>query len=182
MTAPYDPRAIANLLLAKAEDCSVSVTPLALQKLIYFAHGQHLVLRGVPLVGGYFEAWKRGPVHPFLYHAFKSFGSAAITGRAEAVDPVTGEVSSVDPPQDGEVEEIVERVLLSLRRLTPGQLVALSHAKEGPWDQVWKKYKSQPGVGIRISDELIRTRFNRHKLSSSTLVESTEHSEDAPPE
>ncbi|EPZ76727.1 hypothetical protein M798_03280 [Brucella melitensis ADMAS-G1] len=35
---PYDPRAIANLMLDEADRSGIQVTNLALQKLLYFAH------------------------------------------------------------------------------------------------------------------------------------------------
>ena len=71
---PYDPRAVANLLLDTADEFGVDVTNLALQKLLYFAHGHFLKQIGQPLVQGAFEAWNNGPVHPAIYHAFKGAG------------------------------------------------------------------------------------------------------------
>jgi uncharacterized phage-associated protein len=35
---PYDPRAVANLMLDEADSSGIKVTNLALQKLLYFAH------------------------------------------------------------------------------------------------------------------------------------------------
>jgi len=61
---PYDARAIANLMLDEASEMDRGVTNLALQKLLYFAHSLFLIEYKRPLVSGYFEAWKLGPVHP----------------------------------------------------------------------------------------------------------------------
>lgn len=181
--APYDVRAVANLIMERAQERGRYLTPLALQKLIYFAHGQHLSQTKLPLVKGYFEAWQRGPVHPLLYHACKRFGSSVVTGNLGAADPITGEGRSIEFPGDRLVEELIEQVLASLERLTPGQLVTLSHARGGPWWEVMRKYQSQPGYGVRISNELISERFGRHKLSSTALLdEINERDEDTPPE
>lgn len=54
----YDPRAVANLLLDEADQRGTKVTNLALQKLLYFAHGIHLTQTKQPLLTGYFEAWQ----------------------------------------------------------------------------------------------------------------------------
>jgi uncharacterized phage-associated protein len=61
---PYDPRGVANLMLDEAERLGVEVTHLALQKLLYFAHGLFPINCKRPLVSGCFEAWQHGPVHP----------------------------------------------------------------------------------------------------------------------
>ena len=73
---PYDPRAVANLLLDLAGNDKLDVSNLALQKLLYFAHAHFLIRTGHPLVQGGFEAWTYGPVHPAVYQAFKSAGDS----------------------------------------------------------------------------------------------------------
>jgi uncharacterized phage-associated protein len=60
---PYDPRAVANLLLDLADRDDLAITNLVLQKLLYFAHGHFLIRTRCPLVQGGFEAWTYGPVH-----------------------------------------------------------------------------------------------------------------------
>ena len=83
MSGPYDPRAIANLMLDEADRRGWMITNLALQKLLYFAHGIHLTKEKQPLVSGYFEAWQYGPVHPAVYRAFKPSGAAPISTRVD---------------------------------------------------------------------------------------------------
>ncbi|MGH1558477.1 Panacea domain-containing protein [Caulobacter segnis] len=65
-------------MLSLAEDAGVAITNLALQKLVYFAHGLMIVRHDRPLVDGYFEAWEYGPVHPLLYGSFKSAGGTRL--------------------------------------------------------------------------------------------------------
>ncbi len=77
MSGAYDPRAVANLMLDEAKRCGINISNLALQKLLYFAHGIYLTKTKRPLVSGYFEAWQYGPVHPAVYRAFKGSGSWA---------------------------------------------------------------------------------------------------------
>jgi len=68
MTEVYDPRCIANLMLDESARVGQSLTNLALQKLLYFAHAMFLIEQGRPLLSGYFEAWEYGPVHPAAYN------------------------------------------------------------------------------------------------------------------
>ena len=72
---PYRSLAVANWFI---ENLS-KITPLKLQKLIYFAHGWHLAIRDQPLIDELVEAWEYGPVIPNVYHEFKVFGNQPIT-------------------------------------------------------------------------------------------------------
>lgn len=180
MLAPYEPRAVANLLLASAWRRGRAITPLALQKLIYFSHGHFLSRTKSPLVKGTFEAWQYGPVHPQLYHSFKLWGRDPILKFSERVDPVTGEVSEPEQPRDGDVIDAIDRVVLEFGNFTPGQLVKLSHAQGGPWHRVVKAYEQTPGLGVHIPNDLIDKYFGYHKLSSTTLQLSEDVHEDSP--
>lgn len=180
MLAPYEARSVANLLLEAAWRRGRQVTPLALQKLVYFSHGYFLARTKAPLVKGAFEAWTHGPVHPQLYHSFKLWGRSPILKFAERVDPVTGEVTELAKPSDPSAIDAIERVVMEFGNFTPGQLVTLSHANGGPWHRVAVAYEKVPGSGTRIPNELIDQYFAYHKLSSTTLQLSKEVYEDSP--
>lgn len=161
---PYDPRAVANLLLDRADRDEVPVTNLALQKLLYFAHAHFLIQTKRPLVSGFFEAWQYGPVHPAIYHTFKAAEDRPITFRATRRDVMTGAVSVVDTPDSAEVRRIIREILSSYGRLTPGRLVEISHAKRAPWHFVVGKSKTTEAFGLRIPDDVIITLFKHHKV------------------
>ena len=65
----YDPRVVANLILDIRDELNLETTNLELQKLLYFSHAFSLNRFDVPLVSGFFEAWKNGPVNPAVYLA-----------------------------------------------------------------------------------------------------------------
>lgn len=161
----YDPRAIANLMLDEAEWRGIRISNLALQKLLYFAHGIYLTQHKRPLVSGYFEAWKHGPVHPAVYRAFKGAGADTITRRAVARDPLTGAERGLPPPNDPEVQDLITEVIRKYGKLSPGRLVDLSHAKGSPWDAVVNKARTEVAFGMRIPDDEIEKRFKHHKVS-----------------
>lgn len=58
-----------SYIFKKAEE----VTPLALQKMLYFIQGIYMVLFGVELFSEECEAWAHGPVFKEVYEVFKSF-------------------------------------------------------------------------------------------------------------
>ncbi len=168
MSAPYDPRAIANLMLDEADRRGWRISNLALQKLLYFAHGIHLTRTKRPLVSGYFEAWQFGPVHPSVYRAFKPSGSAPILTRAVATDILTGQTRDLQKPTEIEIIDLVSDVMRSYGHLSPGRLVDLSHAKDSPWYEVVHKARTDVAFGMRIPDDIILKRFRHHKVSIGT--------------
>lgn len=162
---PHDARSVANLLLSLADEAGVALTNLSLQKLVYFAHGLMIVRHGRPLVDGYFEAWEYGPVHPLLYAAFKSAGRNPLTQRAVKRDLRTGLTDVVVVPEDPESRAVVNEVFGALGRQTSTRLVNLSHAKGGPWHDVVNESGTGRGLGLRISDTVIKQRFYRHLIA-----------------
>ena len=177
---PIDPRSLANLILDEADRTGVGLKNLALQKLLYFAHAIYLIEEKRPLVTGYFEAWKYGPVHPAAYQAFKSAGAQTITFRAERMDPATGVRFQIPPPDDLAVRRYAVRIMHSYGRMTPGRLVDIAHAKGAPWDFIVNKGRTSLAFGLRISDDVIVQHFKHHKVSVGVAPTVGEPSEDTP--
>lgn len=162
---PFDARAVANFILELAERDGRAVSNLVLQKLVYFAHGTFLSRTGLPLVSGEFEAWKHGPVHPHIYHAFKEYGADAISGRAQTINPVTQERLSVPEIESDAARNVVEDVYRSLRHRSPAALRAVSHAKNSPWAVIVERAEKRESVSLRIPNAVIVERFRFHAIS-----------------
>lgn len=177
---PADARMVCNLLLEEAAAQQTPVTNLALQKLLYFAHGLHLIETGEPLVSGYFEAWQYGPVHPAAYQAFKAAGSRPIDFLATRRDPLTGATSALPRLNNWDTLFRVRQVLMAYRRVTPGRLVEISHAEDAPWHFVISRAISSGMLGMRIPDSVIRERFKHHKVSVGPTPAVGEPDEEAP--
>ena len=63
MPTPYTAKAIANYFLKhrKRFKRKGPITQMKLHKLVYFAHGWHLALKGEPLIDETLQAWDYGP-------------------------------------------------------------------------------------------------------------------------
>ena len=177
---PYDSRAVANLLLDVAAQQDVTVSNLALQKLLYFAHGHFLIQTGRPLVQGAFEAWNNGPVHPAVYHAFKTAGREPIRDRATGRNVMTGETRVLALPNTPDVLRHLRRVLDAYGNLSPGLLVAISHAPKGPWATVRDRAARETSLGARIPDSLTRERFRFQKVAVGVGISTDLLADDAP--
>ncbi|WP_112795590.1 type VI toxin-antitoxin system SocA family antitoxin [Rhizobium sp. SYY.PMSO] len=180
MSAGYDPRAVANLMLDEAGRIDLGLGHIQLQKLLYFSHGIHLIQTKSPLVSGYFEAWQYGPVHPTVYRSFKQAGREAIQFRATGQDPLTGERRPIEDVKDSRIVDLIRRVLASYGSLPTGRLVDLSHAKDSPWWYVVEQGRAGVAFGMRISDSVIADRFRHHKVSVGPEPLSGEPLDDTP--
>ena len=174
----YDPRAICNLILDEAR--RRPVTHVALQKLLYFSHGLYLLRTGKPLVRGYFEAWRHGPVHPGVYKSFKHAGADPIEFRVTGKDVLTGEDKPIIFDIDDVAYDCVSRTVANYGGMNAWTLVHISHAPGAPWQTVVEQMKNAIAFGSRISDSLIKERFNKHKVSVEHSQRVDEPHEEAP--
>lgn len=180
MNSLPDPRAIANLLLKEARLRGIKLSNLKLQKLLFLCHAFHLVETGRPLVRGSFEAWQYGPVHREAYEAFKRFGPKAITEEADKFDPVTGTRNPIPVSYDRDALDVIQKVIQFYGPKSAGELVELTHSKNGPWDYVVNEAKSSANLGLKISDATITERFKFLWFGSKPSLKDQEPNEDQP--
>ena len=177
---PYDARAVANLMLDQASALGIELTNLVLQKLLYFAHGHHLIRYHAPLLTGHFEAWTYGPVHPGVYQAFRSEADRPVRIRAHARNVMSGLTRPLAVPAHPRTHEIVQYVLSTFGRLPAGRLIDIAHAPGGPWHYVKNKAETSIALGLRIPDSVTIERFRFQKVSVGPRSAAGEPSEDTP--
>ena len=158
----YDVRDVANLTLEFAEQRGITLTNLALQKLLYFTHGWFYAVFDQPLIKNKFEAWQYGPVQRVIYDQFKGCGGRPIRDlRATYIEPTTGESEYREPAIEENHASFIRSVLEKYARFTAGQLVQESHVEDGPWEYVWQQAEEAIYPGMKIPDELISDHFKR---------------------
>ncbi|MBR1438511.1 MAG: SocA family protein [Synergistaceae bacterium] len=108
------------------------VTPLKLQKLLYYCQGYSLALTGKPLFKDKIEAWKYGPVVDSVYQEYKKYNRGII------------------PYQKIEDEEIPDETLQAIVRLVlsdklrySGTALAQATHNEAPWKN---NYQASCGI------------------------------------
>ena len=153
--------AIANFFLDKAEACGRhDMTPMKLQKLVYFAQGWHLALRGEPLINERLQVWQYGPVIPSLYHEFKEFGSRPVTRRAaDLVFVPDGTVQKQEAElvdADQWLYDLLGRVWEVYGDYTPIQLSNLTHEPGTPWRTLYDQFNGKIPPGLHLPDEMIK--------------------------
>ena len=71
---------LSNNILLRARREDIDVTPMKLQKLLYYVCVKYLQETGMSPISERFEVWKYGPVLPSVYAEFKPFGAKKING------------------------------------------------------------------------------------------------------
>jgi len=157
----YDARQVANCLLDLSDERGVPITHLALQKIVYFSHGNAYARFGKPLLLNKIEAWKKGPVVRELYFAFNTFGDRPISGRAEIVNFQSRRREKIGYNFPPEIMDHLRETLEIYGPIDPWRLVAMTHEAGSPWKQVIDGAEKKANAGMHIDESLIREFFCR---------------------
>ena len=150
---PHSALSVANKFLEIAENNGEIITPLKLQKLIYFAHGWSFAILDKPLINEFIEAWRYGPVIPSVYHEFKQFGNNPIS--IPAIEIEDGSPRNVPVPTDIDTTLLLNRVWEVYGAKPAVQLANVTHEKDGPWEETYDR----DYLSMDISNDLIRKHF-----------------------
>lgn len=134
---------VSNNFLKRGKAEKIDITPLKLQKLVYFLYKDYLKRTGEPLFSDRFETWKKGPVVPSIYAEFSSYGKLPI--RSFATDS-RGKCFIVT--EEGIFKECIDRIWRIYGNYSGGALSELTHT-EG---SAWSKAKSQGQRYLNIED------------------------------
>jgi len=134
---------IANVILDKMTN---RLTPLQVNKLIYFSHGWFLGLHDKALISENIEAWKYGPVIPSIYYMFRSNGADPISFKDYFDEDYTG--------LDDRESDIVEQTIEGYGNLPGSTLIMLTHQTGSPWEKCFDGSRNKV-----IPEEMIKEYF-----------------------
>lgn len=121
---------VANNFLKRGRNENVDITPLKLQKLVYFLYKDYLKRTNDQLFSERFETWKKGPVVPSIYAEFNSYGRFPI--RSFATDS-RGKCYIVS--EDGVFKECIDKVWRVYGNYSGGALSELTHTDGSAWSK-----------------------------------------------
>lgn len=153
-----DAKALANCFLDWADDLQISVTPMKLQKLLYFSHAECIVILGKSLIKQEFEAWDYGPVIPSIYQEFKSIGKSPILTRALQFDAKTAQREPINCYLEEPLLTVVRDVFKSYANLSAERLSYISHVYDGPWFEARRLFEDGKNMDRRVTCAMIAQR------------------------
>jgi uncharacterized phage-associated protein len=162
---PLNPIAVANYFIDLAKNNNKKLTPLKLQKLIYFSHAWCLKLFDQPLIDEAIEAWPYGPVIPSVYHTFKGFGNNTISKPGESIDIGNGEAKITTPKMnnnDTEKKALLDKIWEQYSKIDAITLSNMTHQEGSPWSVARTNAEnSEEGLirNLHISNKTIQSYF-----------------------
>lgn len=162
MPALYATSQVVNWFIRKAIETKKPISPMKLQKLVFFAHAKCLAKFNKRLVNEPAEAWKFGPVFPSAYHEYKYFGYHNITLAPSSY------MVDYDEEQDkrfvrhiGEGDKTGTNMLNEIWEVYGEEdattLFEWAHKEGSPWYQIWHNVAEKGIVfGASIPDALIQ--------------------------
>ena len=129
------PRDIAKYFLLRAQEDGELISPLKLQKMVYFAYAAYLRKKEgkEKLFNEKIEAWPNGPVVPSLYQDLKKYGA----GPIDALEFVDIPPEQFKKNTSKEIMELLDSVYELCSEYTAFQLTAATH-REKAWQEARK--------------------------------------------
>lgn len=123
-----DVRQLAHYVVHKCSSDEQSVSNLQLQKMLYFLQTVYSKSGNGLLFKDEFEAWPYGPVMRDVYREYSSYGGCSIYKKYPGIEKLDfkGQKRFID---DG---------IEYLREKYPWDLVKIAHAKNSPWDLIYR--------------------------------------------
>ncbi|MFW6028887.1 MAG: type II TA system antitoxin MqsA family protein [Halanaerobiales bacterium] len=138
---------------------SVDITPLALQKLLYYAQSFHKVFFGEFLLNEDCEAWEHGPVYREIYYKYKNYGY-------NPIDECHIKYNNIQLTKHE--KEILDSVINNFGCYSGKVLEKMTH-EEKPW-RLTRKGLNDNEISTRIiKKELLEDYFNNIRSKYNML-------------
>lgn len=86
---------VANFFLKIVDrDSGSTITPLKLQKILYYAQGYFLAYNDRELFPEEFQAWAHGPANEQIYDKYKKYGFQSIPTPSETIKNISNDISN----------------------------------------------------------------------------------------
>lgn len=128
----YSSIAIANAFIERANCGEIhNLTPMKLQKLMFYAQSWHLKIYSEPLFDGSFERWQYGPVLPEIYHEFKKFGANDIGSFGS---DIWNDIQKIEP-NDDRVTDFLDQIVHIYGTFSGTELSWMTHQSQSAWSK-----------------------------------------------
>ena len=139
---------VANFFLKIVDrDSGSTITPLKLQKILYYAQGYYLAKFDKSLFNEDFQAWAHGPANPAIYDKYKDY-------RFESIDEPEEELYDFDE----DVSSFLAHIWDVFGIYDGKYLEELTHS-ESPWINARKGYEPGQKCEVVIQKEAMKDFF-----------------------
>jgi uncharacterized phage-associated protein len=124
---------VSNELVKRALGESLQMSPMKLQKILYFVYGRYLAdTERNKLFNEPISVWMYGPVVESVYYEFKGFGASSITNFATDAQG-QAYFPNRECSDTATFFQVLEKTWNKYKNFNANQLVTLTHMKDTPW-------------------------------------------------
>lgn len=143
---------LCNNILFRAYNEKIPITPMKLQKILYYICTKYVKETGVYPIFERFEVWKYGPVIPSVYAEFRPFGSSPIKGYAYDAQK---RAMIVDENANPILKKCINQVWDSLKTFNGIELATRTHQKGSGWYSAYKNGQETISMEEMMNDTTI---------------------------
>lgn len=132
----YSPTMIANNILSRAFAEKIKVTPMKLQKILYFIASEYQKRTHKTLIAEPFQTWAYGPVLRSVYDKFRPFSKAPIRRYARDAQ---GNAFVIDEDSDLELKHSIDHVWQAAKNMNAVDLSELTRLEGSAWDNAFQE-------------------------------------------
>lgn len=134
------PLIVCNNILQRSFKENVVVTPMKLQKLMYFISCEYIKATNNELLSEDFYVWQYGPVLPTVYNEFKTFRGNQITTYAKDAE---GNVFVYNEETSPNLKTSIERIWNSFKNMSGIQLSTITHEDGSGWSKAFSTHQER---------------------------------------
>lgn len=149
----YSPTVVANNILSRAFAEKITVTPMKLQKILYFVASEYQKATKMRLFEEPFLTWAYGPVLYSVFNEFKSFSKENISRYAR---DARNRTLIVDESKDEALRGTLDQIWNATRYKGAIELSELTHAEDSAWDRAFQEDEETLQSKDILSDETYR--------------------------
>jgi|ERR1035437_59633 uncharacterized phage-associated protein len=170
--------AISNYFIEKDISESQQVSPMKLQKMLYFSYGWYSAIKNDTLFKEHFQAWAYGPVVSEVYHEVKKYGNNSITSLisnyfGDESDMFSFKLNTPKIKDDNiEFKAFLHEMWNIYSKHSAIALSEMTHIDGSPWKKTIENNNNKITVGIEIEYDLIKSYFSEQlrEISTKTAV------------
>lgn len=127
---------LCNNVLVRGKKEKIQVTPMKLQKLMYYICVKYVQKTGKMPIYESFEVWKYGPVVPSVYFEFKPYGASPIT---EFARNAKGKAKMVDEDTNPILKKCIDYVWEKFKYFPGVEISKITHQKGSGWYKAYQR-------------------------------------------
>lgn len=129
---------LSNNILQRGFMENISITPMKLQKILYFISCEYVKATDCDLLSENFCVWQYGPVLPSVYDEFKSFHGNKITEYAKDAN---GESFVYNESTSPNLRAAIDIIWTFFKRKSGTELSQITHEDGSGWTSAFEQHR-----------------------------------------